>query len=60
MECPYCEQELTYDDWYGTNMGYHRENNKLGDIYKCENESCEAFEEHFHTRNEELVQGYPC
>jgi len=60
MECPSCNEELEYHDWYGTNMGFTRVNKKVGDIYICKNEKCESFEQHFHTRNDELLEGYPC
>jgi len=67
MECPYCEEELEYHDFYGTNLrldsfgivkpGF----DKCGDIYKCMNEECEAFQEHFYTDKQgELHEGYPC
>jgi hypothetical protein len=73
MECPYCEQELHYHDTYGTGRheyyygtaanGIHYPSTwkKLGDIYKCENEECEAFEQHFYTdERDNLHEGYPC
>lgn len=60
MDCPTCNRELEWHDWYGTNMGSTREPNKLGDIYICQNEECESYEEHFHTRQGELCEGYPC
>ena len=65
MNCLYCEKELKYHDWYGTNMplGEHssRVPNKRGDIYKCENEECDQYEGFFYTKNgDELFEGYPC
>ncbi len=60
MNCPNCTKELVYKDWYGTNMKFNGSGNKKGNIYSCENESCESYEEHFHTRNGELQEGYPC
>lgn len=34
---------------------------KIGDIFKCENEECEMFDEHFYTdRQGNLQEGYPC
>ena len=67
MHCPGCTQELTYVDFYGTNLsldsfGKVRPGfNKYGDIYKCENKNCDYFDEHFHTDKEgDLVEGYPC
>lgn len=68
MECLYSEHELTWRDFYGkhrwemglgvTGMRDHWE--KSGDIYKCENEECPGYELHFHTRNGELIEGFPC
>lgn len=40
MECPYCEVEMRYDDYYFKGRDT---NNKIGDIYFCENS--EGFEE---------------
>jgi hypothetical protein len=60
MNCPNCKQELKYHDWFGTNMGFTRIAKKIGDIYKCENEECENYEQFFYTRREELFEGYPC
>ena len=61
MECPYCETELSYHDYYGR-LCAHQDGKKLGDIYKCENEDAECYGTHFHTRGEsdELHEGYPC
>lgn len=60
MECPYCNQELDYHDWFGTNMAH--DPIKQGNIYICQNEACEMFEEHFYTRenSDEIYEGYPC
>ena len=74
MECPYCKEELFYHDYYFTgrpasfhgttgNGLYYPEQDykKLGDIFKCENEDCEAFDEHFYTDiYDDLNEGYPC
>lgn len=62
MECLYCGEELKYHDWFGVNMKFDGTGEKRGDIYKCENEKCEAYEETFYTRNgsDELHEGYPC
>lgn len=68
MECPYCEQELKYHDFYfaGNYAAYEKglaQIQKKGDIYKCENEGCESsvFNSLFHTRegNDELKEGNP-
>ena len=60
MECPYCNQELSYIDYYGKYLG-RDEWDKVGDIFKCGNEDCEVFEEFFYTDiGDELFEGYPC
>ena len=67
MECPECEEELQYVDFYGRNLhldsfgrvkdGFEKE----GDIFKCKNEHCTSYEEFFRTSyNGELRYGYPC
>ena len=74
MKCPECEEELNYHDYYytgrpasfygtaGNGIAYPESQfRKLGDIYKCANEECECFDEHFYTDEQEnLHQGYPC
>lgn len=67
MECPYCGEELYYDDFYGKNLhldsfgkvkdGFIKE----GDIYACNNEECE-YQGYFYTCSfdDELHEGYPC
>ena len=47
MECPYCEHELEYYDYYGR-IAAHQDGHKEGEIFKCVNENCEMFEESFH------------
>lgn len=62
MECPYCETELNYQDYFGR-ICSHQDGKVLGDIYKCKNEECECYEEHFHTYRDhpdDLKEGYPC
>ena len=60
MECPYCEKELDWHDWYGTKM-WSSSPKKSGDIYRCQNEECEVFDEYFYTDgNGEVHEGYPC
>jgi hypothetical protein len=67
MECPYCDHELKYHDHYGKNLrldsldrikpGYE----KQGNIYKCMNEECEMYDEHFYTdKQNNLHEGHPC
>lgn len=68
LNCPYCDEELIYQDYYGKLK--HPEHywiyprswiERAGDIYKCENEDCEAYEQHFYTdQNDDLYEGYPC
>lgn len=67
MECPYCGEELKWDDVYGRNLRLDRWDRikegfqKEGDIYACNNEECE-YQGHFYTcsSNSELHEGYPC
>lgn len=62
MECPYCGEELECIDYYGHYLGNNNWD-KLGDIYKCENQECESevFGYGFYTDlNDNLHEGYPC
>ena len=64
--CPECNNPLRYHDFYGKNI--HLDSfcvvkdgfKKVGNIYKCDSEDCVVYGEFFYTRNEELLQGYPC
>jgi hypothetical protein len=73
VECPYCGEELRYQDEYfkgrlesfsgtaGCGLYYPSTKVHLGDIYKCKNEECEAYEQHFYTDTQDnLKEGYPC
>jgi hypothetical protein len=61
MECPYCEQELRCHDYYGTGIPTKEGFKKVGDIYKCDNELCGAYQENFYTdQQDNLYEGYPC
>lgn len=67
MDCPYCDKELKCTDFYGKNLrldsfGRVRDGFvKEGDIFKCSNEECVAYNESFYTDSrEELHEGYPC
>lgn len=69
MECPCCGVELSHTDSYYTGnysayeKGYENSGYQvLGDIYKCLNEKCEAFDEVYHTRGDDgdLYDGHPC
>lgn len=60
--CPYCGEELNWEDYYGRILS-HQDGVVLGDIYQCKNENCEMFQEIYHTmraEGDELYQGYPC
>ena len=61
MDCPYCGFELNYHDYYGR-ICSHQDGKIFGDIYTCENEECDHYQEHFYTRigHDELCEGYPC
>jgi len=70
MECPYCGNELIWNDYFG-HMQYAQHYYEYpqswikheGDIYKCENENCESenFNYYFYTDpNGNLKEGYPC
>ncbi|MFX0135471.1 MAG: hypothetical protein ACFFDN_17640 [Candidatus Hodarchaeota archaeon] len=67
MECPECKCELKWIDYYGTNLHLDEFDrpkpgfNKIGDIYQCDNEECNCYQDYFHTDNtDELKEGYPC
>lgn len=61
MECPYCEMELTIWDYYGLGIPGREDFRKIGDIFKCQNEECEACDSTFYTdEREELYEGFPC
>lgn len=62
MECPYCEKELNYHDYFGR-IASHQDGKVLGNIYTCENEECEMYQESFYTyrdRPYDIQEGYPC
>jgi hypothetical protein len=62
MDCPICGEELNHHDVFGR-LCAHQDGKVLGDIYRCENEDCEAQGEHYYTYRdspEELHEGYPC
>jgi len=61
--CPYCEQELLSHDYFGKYTGRGMSGiDKRGEIYKCGNEACEAFDNHFYVYDidNKLHEGYPC
>ena len=61
MECPYCEKEMLCWDYYGLGIPGKADFEKKGDIFKCDNEECECYQETFYTdEHEELREGYPC
>lgn len=68
-ECPHCGQELVYHDYFGkvkyADHYYLYPQSwieKTGEIFKCKNEDCEAFDEHFYAYDADgvLHEGYPC
>lgn len=61
MNCPYCNEELSYEDYYGTILPF-QDGNIIGYIFKCENEKCKHYQDYFHTVNNDdsLYDGYPC
>jgi hypothetical protein len=59
MDCPYSNHQLSLHDSYGY-FAQHQSGEKVGDIYKCEVETCEAYEQKFYTDYRgELKEGYP-
>lgn len=62
MECPECQEELHCIDYFGRYLT--RGNwDVRGDIYQCDNEECNGFQDYYHTyRNNSgnLQNGYPC
>ena len=61
MECPHCEEELNCHDYYGIGIPFREDFEKFGDIYECNNEECEKYQENFYTDKQgELHEGYPC
>lgn len=72
--CPYCDCNFSYRDeyftgrpenFYGTaSNGIYYPSTKvhLGNIYKCINEECEAYEQYFYTKTDsnQIYEGYPC
>lgn len=64
MNCPYCNSELDYPDYYGfysPGIGFTKIS---GNIYICPNgrelNGCE-YDGHFYDRNDEILrEGYPC
>jgi hypoxanthine phosphoribosyltransferase len=68
MECPYCGSDLKWHDYYGKKQYADHYYiypqswiEKTGDIYKCNNEECESYEQDFYTDKQgDLHEGYPC
>lgn len=60
-ECPECQEELIHIDNFGR-FFQHQDGQTLGCIYKCGNELCNCFDEHFyqHDGDDEIKYGYPC
>jgi len=62
MECPYCEKELRYDDYWGR-VASHQDGQVFGDIYQCDNQECVMYQEYFHVHKshpDDIHEGYPC
>ena len=62
MKCAICNKDLTCIDYFGRILK-HQDGHVEGDIYQCQNEECEGYQEHYHThRNnpDDLHGGYPC
>ena len=71
MECPYCGEELTYDDTFGYHMGSDRPE-PLGTIWRCPNGmeqdgTCESEDFSvagcfftYHDSDNDLHEGNPC
>ena len=59
MDCPYCNEELRYDNYFGY-IAPHQSGEVLGDIYECHNDDCEARNFYvYRNGNGELNEGYP-
>jgi hypothetical protein len=61
MNCPHCNKEMKYEDYYGKGIPGNYDFIKDGDIYECDNDECEMYAENFHTDVDgNLYEGYPC
>jgi len=68
MICPHCEETLNYISFYGLSKRakhYYIYPQSwiewVGDIFECDNKTCEAYGENFYTDEMGvLVEGYPC
>ena len=66
--CPVCGVELVNTDYFGKLMhspnyyDTHSWIEKKGEIYQCNNEECEVFQNNYwtHEKSDELHEGYPC
>lgn len=59
MECEHCEEELTWEDYYGMGIPGRENFEKIGDIYRCDNEDCDGHL-YYTDRSGDLHEGYPC
>jgi len=59
--CPSCGDDLIYNDFFGK-LFPNQSGDVDGEIYKCDNNSCDYFQEFFHVFNSdgEIRNGYPC
>lgn len=62
MNCPKCGLELVCIDYFGR-ICAHQDGHIEGDIFQCNNENCDGFQEYYHTHRSDpgdLHEGYPC
>ena len=67
MTCPECGERMNYVSFYGElkraehYYTYPQLTEWVGDIFKCDNETCKAYGKNFYTGEMGiLVEGYPC
>lgn len=65
MTCPECYEDMAWVDYYGTRRKDHYWTEsyieKVGDIWRCNNEEGDCCDEYFYTdKNGKLHRGYPC
>jgi hypothetical protein len=59
--CPCCNLPLVYNDVFGF-LFPNQSGEIVGDIFRCENEKCDYYQEFFHSfyADLEIRNGYPC
>lgn len=69
MNCPYCGEELEYNDYFGSikyadHYYLYPQSwiEKKGEIFKCINENCSDYDSYFYVYlNSDIIhKGYPC